>query len=177
MAQSFLDGNRNYLFVHHSCPTCQPSMRQGAYLFYPLKDLTRGEQSGFAGVLLNEGFVRDDLVAGSIGKTINIYHPNTASSAISAIAITISDENSQVLYSNGAAQNGYLLESNFDPPFSNWKARIGLKNTNLDELTRQSFMHSAGATVPASSLFIMALSSICSPSNNTKHCRCRRVSV
>jgi signal transduction histidine kinase len=147
MAQNFLDGNRKYLFVHHSCPTCPPSMRQGAYLFYPLKDPTRGEQSGFAGVLLNEGFVSDDLVAGSIGKTINIYHPNTASSAISAIAITISDENSQVLYSNGAAQNGYLLESNFDPPFSNWKARIGLKNTNLDELTRQSFMHSAGATL------------------------------
>src|SRR5687767_3211534 len=33
MAQSFLDDNRKYLFVHHSCPTCPPSMRQGAYLF------------------------------------------------------------------------------------------------------------------------------------------------
>ena len=42
-------------------------MRQGTYLFYPLQDLTKdlakGEQSGFAGVLLNEGFVRDDLIA------------------------------------------------------------------------------------------------------------------
>ena len=74
MAQSFLDGNRKYLFVHDSCPTCPPSMRQGAYLFYPLKDPTKGEQSGFAGVLLNERFVSDDLIAGSIGKTLNIYH-------------------------------------------------------------------------------------------------------
>jgi hypothetical protein len=46
-------------------------MRQGTYLFYPLKDPTTGEQSGFAGVLLNEGFVRDDLIAGSIGKDLH----------------------------------------------------------------------------------------------------------
>jgi signal transduction histidine kinase len=145
MAQSFVDDNRNYLFLDHSCPTCPPGSRQGAYLFYPLKGLTRGEQSGFAGVLLNEGFVRDDLIVGSIGKTINMYHANTA--ATSDIAFTISDENSQVLYSNAAAQNGYFLETNFDRPFSNWKARIGLKNTNLDELARDSFLQSAGATL------------------------------
>ena len=66
-AQSFLDDNRNYLFAYDSCPTCPPSMRTGTYLFYPLKELTKdmakGEQRGFAGVLLNEGFVRDDLIA------------------------------------------------------------------------------------------------------------------
>src|ERR1044072_2872811 len=145
MAQSFLDGNRKYLFVDHSCPTCPPSMRQRAYLFYPLKDLTRGEQSGFAGVLFNESFVSNDLIAGSIGKTLNMYHGNTPAS--SDIALTISDENSQLLYSNAAAQSGYFLETNFDRPFSNWKAKVGLKNTNLDELARQSFLHSAGATL------------------------------
>ena len=145
MAQSFLDGNRKYLFVDHSCPTCPPSMRQRAYLFYPLKDLIRGEQSGFAGVLFNESFVSNDLIGGSIGKTLNMYHGNT--SASSDIALTISDENSQLLYSNATAQNGYFLETNFDRPFSNWKAKVGLKNTNLDELARQSFLHSAGATL------------------------------
>src|SRR5687767_10430249 len=52
LTQNFLDGNRNYLFAHHSCPTtCPPDMREGTYLFYPLKDLTKGEQRGFAGVL------------------------------------------------------------------------------------------------------------------------------
>jgi signal transduction histidine kinase len=149
VAQTFLDRNRKYLFIHDSCSTCPPSMRAGAYLFYPLKDgtndLARGEQSGFAGVLLNERFINDDVIAGSIGRTLNIYHGDTAPS--SAVAITISDENQRILYSNVAAQNGYLLETNFDRPFSNWKAGIGLKNTNLDELARQSFLHSAGATV------------------------------
>jgi len=145
MAQSFLDDNRKYLFLDRSCPTCPGAhTRQEAYLFYPLKDPTRGVQSGFGGVLFNEGFISNDLIAGSIGKTVNMYHGNGASLDI---AITISDENNQVLYSNAAAQNGYLFESNFDRPFSNWKARIGLKNTNLDELTRNSFMHSAGATL------------------------------
>jgi signal transduction histidine kinase len=118
-------------------------MRQGAYLLCPLKDLTRGEQSGFAGVLLNEGFVRDDLIAGSIGKTLNRYHANTTSPAI---AFTISDENGQVLYSNAAAQDRYFLETNFDRPFLNWKAAIGLKNTSLDDLARDSFLHSVGAS-------------------------------
>ena len=144
MTQSFLDGNRKYLFVHHSCPTCPPSSRQGTYLFYQLQDPTKGEQRDFAGVLLKEGFVSDDLIAKTISETAGQSHTGTAPLAM---AVTISDENSHVLYSNGAAQNGNLFESNLDPPFSNWKAAIGLKNTNLDALARDSFLHSAGATV------------------------------
>jgi signal transduction histidine kinase len=146
-AQSFIDDNRNYLFLDHSCLTCHPSThtRRETYLFYPLKDRPKGEQSGFAGVLFNEGFVSDDLIAGSIAKTINIYHANTT--ATSDIACTISDENSRVLYSNVTAQNEYFLQINFDPPFSNWKVAIGLKNTNLDALARDSFMQSVGATL------------------------------
>jgi signal transduction histidine kinase len=145
VAQSFVDGNRRYLFVHHACPACPPGARQRAYLFYPLKEPTRGEQGGFAGVLLNEGFVSDNLLAGSIEKTLKIYHENSAVS--SDIAFTISGENQRVLYSNAAAQNGYFLESNFERPFSNWKAAIGLKSTNLDDLARDSFLHSAGVTL------------------------------
>ena len=135
LAQSFVDRNRKYLF------TGLPGARHGAYLFYPAPDSSRG----FVGVLLNEAFIRDDLIAGSISKTLNAYHGNTAS--LSGIAITITDENSHVLFSNAAAQNGFLFESNFDPPFSNWKAAVGLKNTNLDTLARNSFLHSAGATL------------------------------
>ncbi len=146
-AQSFLDANRNYLFAHDSCPTCPPSMREGTYLFYPLQDptedLAKGGQSGFAGVLLNERFVRDDLIARTIERLSRTYH---ASSGSPEIAITISDDNKRVLYTNAGAQDGYFLESNFDRPFSNWKAGIGLKNTNLEDLARNSFLHSAGAT-------------------------------
>ena len=137
MSQSFLDGDRRYLFA--------TSTRKGAYLFYQLEELPRGLQSGFAGVFLNESFVRDDLLVGSINKVSNIYHGNTA--VASALTITISDENSQVLFSNAPSQTGHFLESNFDPPFSNWKVRVGLKNTNIDELARNSFLHSAGATL------------------------------
>jgi signal transduction histidine kinase len=147
MAQSFLDGNRTYLFAHDSCATCPPGMREGTYLFYPLPELTndmaKGELRGFAGVLLNEGFIRDDLIARTIGETSK-GHEGTS---VPAIAITISDDNQHVLYSNGAAPNGYLLKSNFDPPFSSWKAEAGFKNTNLEALARDSFLHSAGATV------------------------------
>jgi signal transduction histidine kinase len=123
MAQNFVDGNRRYLF-------------QGTYLFYPLKDR---EQSGFAGVLLNERFIGNDLIAGSINAV--------APSHLSTFAVSVSDENNRVLYSNAAPQSGYILETNFDRPLSSWKAAVGLKNTNLDALARNSFLHSAGATV------------------------------
>jgi signal transduction histidine kinase len=148
-AQSFLDDKRNYLFAYEFCPSCPPSIRMGTYLFYPLqdprKDFEKGHESAFAGVLLSEGFVRNDLIARTIGEIAPSHTSDPTAS--SAMAITISDDNSQVLYSNGAAQNGYLLESNFDRPFSSWKAGIGLKNTNLEDLARNSFLHSAGATV------------------------------
>jgi signal transduction histidine kinase len=128
--QSFLDVNRNYLFAHDSCSNCPPGTGQGTYLFYPL-------ENGFAGVLLNEHFVTDELMAGSVKAAITPP----------GIAIAISDDNRRVLYSNGAPQNGYLIESDFDRPFSSWKAAIGLKNTDLESLARQSILHSAGATI------------------------------
>ena len=131
MGQSFLDGNRKYLFLHDSSPI--GDMRQGTYLFLA------GEQNRFGGVLLNERFVSDDLIGGSI-RTV-------APSHTSFMAVTISDENQRVLYSNGTPQSGNLLESNFGRPFSSWKAKVGLKNTNLDDFARNSFLHSAGATV------------------------------
>ena len=141
MAQSFLDRNRKYLFLHDSSPISD--MRQGTYLFYPLNNLAK-DQNSFAGILLSEGFVSDGLIARTIGETVNSYHSSNASPAI---AITVSDENGHVLYSNATAQNGHTFESNLDRPFSNWKAAIGLKNTNIDELARNSFLHSAGATL------------------------------
>ena len=144
--QGFLDGSRKYLFVYDSCSECPPaSMRQGAYLFYPLADQATRRQGGLAGVFLNKRFVTDDLLAGSIAKTLNIYHEETAPS--SDIAITITDENNQVYFSNAAAQTGFFLETNFNRPFSNWKVRLGLKNTNLDTIARNSFLQSAGATL------------------------------
>jgi signal transduction histidine kinase len=131
LAQSFVDNDRKYLFA-------------GRYLFYPLNDRPKGEPSGFAGVLLKDDFVRDDLIAGTITKILNRHHGNAA---LPAVAFTITDESGRVLYSNAAARGGYLLETSFDRPFSNWRAAIGLKDTNLDELARNSFLHSAGATV------------------------------
>jgi signal transduction histidine kinase len=62
------------------------------------------------------------------------------------IAISISDDQ-RVLYSNAAPKNGYLLETSLDRPFSDWKAGLGLKNTNLDELARESILHSVIATI------------------------------
>lgn len=145
MAQNFLDSNQTYSFVYQSCPTCPPNshLRQGTFLFYPLHD-SRKEHSGFAGVLLNEGFVRDGLIARSLVETAPSH---TSSTAPLAMAITITDENSQILYSNAPAQNGHFFEGNLDRPFSTWKAAVGLRNTNIDEFARDSFLRSAGITL------------------------------
>jgi signal transduction histidine kinase len=142
MAQNFLDAERKYLFIHYSCAPCPPSLHQGTFLFYPLND-SRKEQKGFAGVLLNDRFITEGLIARSVSESFN----TTDTTALSAVNITVSDEGQRVLYANAAAQNEPILESNLDRPFSNWKAAISLKNTNLDALARDSFLHSAGATL------------------------------
>lgn len=118
-AQSFLDDNHNYLLAH------QP---EGIYIFHANRS---------AGVLLDERFVTDDLIAGSVKAAITPP----------GIAITISDENQRVLYSNAVPKQGYILEDNFDPPFSNWKAGIGLKTASIEDLGRDSLRHSVMATV------------------------------
>jgi signal transduction histidine kinase len=137
MAQAFLDGNRKYLFLYDSSALGDTHHR--TYLFYPLTDLTESKQNNFAGVLLNDNFVGDRLIGGIIKPLVASHSPT--------MAATLTDENQRVLYSNGPPQNGYLLETNLDRPFSNWKAAIGLKDTNIDALARDSFLHSAGATL------------------------------
>jgi signal transduction histidine kinase len=112
-------------------------VREGTYLFYPLNN---SAQVGFAGVLLNEGFVRDGLLARSIGESFNSV------TSSSGVAITVSDETGQVLYSNAPANNGHFLESNFDRPFFGWRAEIGLRNTNIDAVALQSILHMAGGS-------------------------------
>ena len=144
VAESYLDGNHKYLLSHDSCPECPSNMRQGIYLFHELPYPLRGLPSGFAGVFLDEGFVRDNLIGRSLVETAPSHISSTAPLAM---AITISDENSQVLYSNAPPKNGPFFESNFDPPFATWKASVGLRNTNIDDLARAGFLHSAGATV------------------------------
>ena len=118
-AQNFLDDNHNYLFVHEP---------EGIYIF---------QTSGHTAVLLNERFVTDDIIASSVKAAITP----------TGIAITISDENQRVLYSNGVPKHGHILEDNFDPPFSNWRAGIGLKNATLDDFGRASLRHSVIATI------------------------------
>ena len=143
VAENFLDNDRKYLFVHYSCQACAPSLHQGSFLFWQSSDPRTG-QKGLAGVLLNDRFVTDGLIARSINETFNTANSITPASAV---AIKITEEGGRVLYSDAAAQNEPLLESSFAPPFSNWKAQISLKNTNFDELARSSFLHSAGATL------------------------------
>ena len=145
MSQSALDDNRKYLFADQSCLACPRNMREGKFLYYPLQRLNPRQQSssmlrtGFAGVLLTERFINDELIEGSINAVAASHTP--------VMAVTISDEDQRLLYSNGTPQNEYLLKTNFGRPFSSWKAAVGLKNTNIDELARNSFLHSAGATV------------------------------
>jgi signal transduction histidine kinase len=136
--QNFLDDNRKYLFAHDGGQKGFISFRQGTYILYPLGD-SRILSGRFAGLLLNDRFVSDDLMGGVIRPLVASHSP--------AMTITISDENQEVLYSNGEPQNGYLLETKLDRPFADWKAAIGLKDTNIDELARDSFLHSAGATL------------------------------
>lgn len=141
MAQAFLDDAKKYWLAQYSCLTCPISgdNGQGTFLFH---QLTEGDRYGVVGVLLVQEFVTDQLIGRSINEVLNAYH----SGGSPEVAIVVRDENFQTLYTNGTAKGGSILESNFQTPFSSWKAVVGLKNSNIDELARDSFLHSAGAT-------------------------------
>lgn len=141
MSQDFLDDAKKFLLIHYSCLLCpiEGDNGQGTFLFHLQSE---GNLFGVVGVLLKEDFVRDQLIGRSINEILNAYHSDGSPD----VAVLVRDENWQTLFSNGKAQGGYFIESKLDAPFSGWTAAVGLKNSNIDELARDSFLHSAGAT-------------------------------
>jgi signal transduction histidine kinase len=144
-SQNFLDDSRKFLFWQHFCPACLADGRASrtTYVFYPLVDVSNGKQTGFAGLVLNEGYIRDQLLAQSITEALNspdLAIPN------SDVVVSVSDENQREIYTNSPGHREYIIETAFSRPFSNWKAGIGFKDTNLDSLARNSFLHSLALT-------------------------------
>jgi signal transduction histidine kinase len=144
-AQNFLDESRKFLFWQHFCPVCFANGRahQATYVFYPLMDVSNGKHIGFAGLALNEAYIRDELLARSISEALN--SPNLAIPN-SDVVVSISDENHREIYTNSPGNHEYIIETSFSSPFANWKAEIGFKNTNLDSLARNSFWQSLAIT-------------------------------
>lgn len=144
-SQNFLDASRKFLFWQHFCPVCFANGRayQATYVFYPLTDLSNGKQIGFAGLVLNENYIRDELLALSITEALN--SPNLAIPN-SDVVVSVRDENQREIYTNSSGNHEYIIETAFSRPFSNWKAGIGFKATNLDSLARRSFWQSLAVT-------------------------------
>ena len=145
-AKNFLDPSRKFLFWQHYCPVCL-AKRQGyqeTYVFYPLTDVSSGKQTGFVGLVLNETYVRDELIAGSISEALNgsnLAIPN------SDLVVSIAAEDQREIYTNSPGNHEYIIKTAFSPPFSNWKGGIGFKDTNLDSLARSSFWQSLAVTL------------------------------
>ena len=149
--QNFLGASRQFLFWQHSCPECTANGQKETYIFYPLFDAESQKHIGFAGLTLSENYVRDDLLSGIVAEALKsreMVIPNDADVVV-GINSSSGGENGREIYTNSppGERYQYVIETNFKRPFSDWKARIGFKNFNLDSLARDGFHQGIAATV------------------------------
>lgn len=142
-SQNFIEPGHQFLFWLHSCSTCSAHGRterpQTTLLFYPLADVSSGRPTGFAGLALNEKYVREEILARSVTEALsspNLALPN------SNVVVSVNDENQREIYTNLSGHQEYVIKTAFNPPFSNWSVTIGFKNTDIESLARRSFWES-----------------------------------
>ena len=145
-AQNFLDASRRFLFWQPVCSECLSNGRahRETYVFYPLLDNGSQRQIGFAGLNLSENYIRDELLSRTITEVLDSR--DTVIPDCADIVVSISGENGREIYTNSPGQHKYIIETDMARPFSNWKARTGFKNSNLDSLARESFWQGLAAT-------------------------------
>lgn len=145
-AQNFLGASRQFLFWQPVCSECLTNelAQQETYIFYPLLDAGSQKQIGFAGVTINENYIRDELVSGTVAEVLNSR--DTIIPDCSDVVVSISGENGREIYTNSPGDHEYIIETDMGRPFSDWKARTGFKNFNLDSLARDGFLQNLAAT-------------------------------
>ena len=145
--RNFLGASRRFLFRQSECSECSADEKSGreTYLFYPLTNSDAQKQIGFAGLIVNENYIRDEMlspIAAEVLSSRDRIIPNYAK-----IAVTINDGNGREIFTNLAGQREFIIETDFNRPFFDWKAKIGFKNFSLDSLARDGFLQSSAATV------------------------------
>jgi hypothetical protein len=145
-AQNFLGADRRFLFRQENCSECSANdgSNQKTYVFYPLRDEGSQKQTGFAGITINENYLRDELLSGTVKDVLN--NPDTLIPNCADVVVSISGEKGREIYTNSAVNPQYIIETDFRRPFSNWKAKIGFKDKNLDSLAREGFWQGFAAT-------------------------------
>ena len=145
--RNFLGASRRFLFRQSVCSECSADGKAGreTYIFYPLLNADTQKQIGFAGLLVNENYIRDEMLSPVVAEVLDSPEriiPNRAK-----IAVSISGENGSEIYANLPGQHKYIIETDFNRPFTDWKAKIGFKNISLDSLARDGFLSRSAASV------------------------------
>ncbi|HVF46031.1 MAG TPA: HAMP domain-containing sensor histidine kinase [Pyrinomonadaceae bacterium] len=149
-AETFLDSNRRFMFWQHYCSDCSDGAgKLTTYIFFPYADESRQGQIGFAGITLNENYIKNDLIARSIAEALS--SPDLALPAADVV-ISVTDDKNRQIYTSSPGEHEYPIKTSFGRPFSNWQAAIGFREAGVETLARKSFWQNI-----LLSLFVFAL--------------------
>lgn len=145
--RNFLGASRRFLFRQSDCPKC-PSDEKAVpetYIFYPLSNADTQKPLGFAGLVISGNYIRDEMLSRIVAEVLD--SPDRIIPGHADIAVSISGGNGQEIFTNLSGQHKFIIETEFNRPFFDWKAKIGFKNFSLDSLARSGFLQSLAATV------------------------------
>ncbi|HEX8250876.1 MAG TPA: HAMP domain-containing sensor histidine kinase [Pyrinomonadaceae bacterium] len=145
--RNFLGASRRFLFRQSGCSECSTDEKPGreTYLFYPLLNFETQKPIGFAGLIVSENYVRDEMLSPIVAEVLNSRDRIIPKHV--KIAVSVGDGNGREIFTNLPGQHQYIIESDFNRPFTDWKAKIGFKNFGLDSLARDGFLQSSAASV------------------------------
>jgi signal transduction histidine kinase len=135
-AQNFLGASRIYLFQFST-------NSYETFIFYPLFDANYQKQIGFAGIKIYQNYVRDELFSLTVTEVIKSRQEIIPKS--SDLFVSINDAEGKDFFSTFPNHQKYVVETNFNAPFSNWNAKIGYKTTNFETLVGLGYKQRIGA--------------------------------
>lgn len=134
--QNFLGASRLYLFQFSA------NSRQ-TYIFYPLFDGNSQHQIGFAGINIYQNYFRDEILSPTVAEVINSRQEIIPKS--SDLVISIFDNDGREFFSTYPNHQKFVVETDFIPPISAWKAKIGYKTAKFESLVGLGYKQRIGA--------------------------------
>jgi signal transduction histidine kinase len=147
---------QDFLFWQNSCASCLSKGKNHpqTYIFYSVHSPDRREHIGFAGIVLNADYIRQQFLAQTIPQVLQ--SPDLAL-ADSNLSLAIFDEAKNVIYANTKGSVEYEVKAAFSRPFPQWEIGLGFKETTIGALARSNFRKNLLLTLLVLSILIFGI--------------------
>lgn len=146
----------DFLFWQNSCASCLSKEKNHlqTYILYSVHSLDKREHIGFAGIVFNVDYIKQQFLAQSISEVLQ--SPDIAL-ADSNLSLAIFDEAKQEIYANTKGRVEYEVKAAFSRPFPQWEMGLGFKETTIGALARSNFHKNLLLTLLVLSILIFGI--------------------